>query len=327
MEKKIKINKRFLQDPKLICNSRFREILGALKTQGESPNPDLYQHCEIQIEEAPNPYLEDLASRIKPLKPTLGSVPEDKSPLIGPLYSTEYEAIYICQFNSKKEPEGEALIIFQDQTFYEGHITPGGLGPEGRLTFADGDFYIGDLENNSMSGQGAYYKGKSGSVYKGGFLDDAPFGKGREDWEDGSVFIGNYSKGSKCGYGEFTFANGTCYKGQYAEDVFHGEGVLNCNGTLYKGTYVKGQLASPATISSNNGNHVYEGEIFKMKSNGHGILNDRGRLFEGEFQNGKMNGEFEVTNFDGSKQTALYEAGMFLNWVGAPVVLGSKEEI
>ena len=316
------VDELLIKEPKLVSDSRIKNILTSNQFFGKNPNPDKYSPCTIQFAHFPKSVLQSVLKNVTEFDYDQDKSTSSEGQIVGPLIVKHESSLYIGEFKGDIR-EGRGIQIFRDGCYYEGYFKDDSTNVKGRLIFGDGDMYLGQLVGNSMNGQGVYFK-KDGSKYIGTFVDDAPEGKGREEWEDGAQFEGNYLKGCKHGYGVFKFANKTTYKGNFKEDLFWGQGTLvRENGIQYKGQWVEGILKSPATIVSPNGNS-YTGEIKDMTQNGKGEYNDHGRIFIGNFKDGKPDGEVLIRNTDGTEQVAIYEKGAFKSWKTKPTK--SKDE-
>ena len=82
----------------------------------------------------------------------------------------------------------------------------------GTYTWADGNKYVGEWQDNSFNGQGTY------------------------TWADGTKYVGKWQDGRRNGQGTLTYANGNKYVGEYREDLKNGVGTLvSPNGTVIHG--------------------------------------------------------------------------------------------
>ena len=82
----------------------------------------------------------------------------------------------------------------------------------GTYTWADGNKYVGEWQDNDFNGQGTY------------------------TWADGTKYVGKWQDGRRNGQGTLTYANGNKYVGEYREDLKNGVGTLvSPNGTVIHG--------------------------------------------------------------------------------------------
>jgi len=136
----------------------------------------------------------------------------------------------LASYNIQKESTLH-MVGFLGSTFW-----PLGLGERwGRVDYADsGDHYIGQLrgDGNIKHGHGMYTYA-SGNTYAGQWENDKRNGQGEETFRDGATYIGEY-RDDKChGWGQNTKANGDSYVGEFAHDLYNGQGTLTAaDGTL-----------------------------------------------------------------------------------------------
>jgi hypothetical protein len=78
-------------------------------------------------------------------------------------------------------------------------------------------------QNQVPHGVGTLYFLK-GSVYIGNFVEGVPFGKGRLIMSSGAYYEGQIRYGKANGEGEFRDGD-YIYKGQFKDDMKHGEGI------------------------------------------------------------------------------------------------------
>jgi hypothetical protein len=90
-------------------------------------------------------------------------------------------------------------------------------------------------------------------------------------YDDGSAYKGNFVNGLYHGYGMLTWADGNKYDGDFANSYFHGEGTLTwSDGSIYKGQFRNnlqngyGEMTWPdGTMFKGNfvdGNYIEDGE-------------------------------------------------------------------
>jgi hypothetical protein len=89
---------------------------------------------------------------------------------------------------------------------------------KGKMTYANGDVYVGEFINNKRQGIGKMTY-KNGAVYEGNWMDDNRQGKGQYTWADGDVFEGDWMYDKKTGKGKYTYANGDVYEGVWVDGV------------------------------------------------------------------------------------------------------------
>lgn len=58
-------------------------------------------------------------------------------------------------------------------------------------------------------------------------------------WSDGQRYHGDFTNGAKSGTGTFIYPDGSTYKGDVKEDMFHGKGMgTKCNLVLNLANYI-----------------------------------------------------------------------------------------
>ena len=134
---------------------------------------------------------------------------------------------------------------------YTGNWEDGWINGEGRITYANADFYEGNFVENERYGVG-YYQFNNGNSYEGEFVD-----------------------GQFNGLGVFRFADGNVYEGEFRD------GKIKGDGTLY---YLEGKdtiaitanwdgsnrFPKQASVLFGNGD-LYEGELVNGFPTGNGI--------------------------------------------------------
>ena len=112
----------------------------------------------------------------------------------------------------------------------------------GRVDYAEGgDHYIGQLRGDGVKHGHGVYTYASGNKYVGQWENDQRNGRGEETFGDDATYIGEY-RDDKChGQGTNTKANGETYVGEFAHDLYHGQGTLTAaDGTvLHAGEFEK----------------------------------------------------------------------------------------
>ena len=101
--------------------------------------------------------------------------------------------------------------------------------------------YIGQLRGDGIKHGHGVYTYASGNKYVGQWENDQRNGRGEETFGDDATYIGEY-RDDKChGWGTNTKANGETYVGEFAHDLYHGQGTLTAaDGTvLHAGQFDK----------------------------------------------------------------------------------------
>ena len=148
----------------------------------------------------------------------------------------------------------------------------------GNLIDASGDKYLGEFENGTFNGKGAYF------------------------YANGDEYVGEFKDGNKNGQGIFFFANDDKYEGEYKDDKKNGRGTYyylakdQFKGDKYVGEYKDGKKNGQGTyyfLADNQfkGNK-YVGEFKDGEFNGQGTyFYANGDVYVGEFKDGMKNGQ------------------------------------
>ncbi len=121
---------------------------------------------------------------------------------------------------------------------------------------------------------------------------------------------GVWKQGVVTGQGTYNSADGTVYRGDFLNKLFHGRGQLVLsNGTEYSGEWHEGRKHGLGSLSKSNGDN-YTGEFRNDEFNGQGTLTlANGDIYNGYWVDGKLNGEGTFTSKDGT----LYVGGFSEN--------------
>ena len=156
-----------------------------------------------------------------------------------------------------------------------------------KLSYTDGDIYIGALKDFVYEGEGTYYEVRGVSFH--GFWVAGDLAGGVITYADGSRYEGAIKNMTREGYGYIEFASGAVYEGNFHDGAMHGEGFMTWpDGMRYEGNYVNSQRSGQGRYLD-NGRVVYEGEWFEDKQDGKGIYYyENGSKYVGTFRNHKM---------------------------------------
>ena len=195
--------------------------------------------------------------------------------------------------------------IFENGDVYEGEFTDNLPGGKGKITYADGSEYVGDVEYNMRNGQGVL-KYPNGNIYEGGFTNNVREGEGTFTFTDGKKYVGEFSGGNYNGKGTFYYKSGNIYEGDFKDGQREGQGVMQyANGQKFVGEYRDDKICGHGYYYFSNGD-VYDGEWENNQMNGSGKLlvaagseehwdngeYDLSERYEGTWKNGKKNGSF-----------------------------------
>ena len=168
--------------------------------------------------------------------------------------------VYEGEYDSIGKMSGEGKITYQNGDVFDGNLANNEYNGKGKLTQANGNIFEGDFVDGKMHGKGQdtivakeiepievkkkrsfistlkdTFTGKGGEPYakteeeafvkqdyKGDFVHGKRHGKGECIFHGQGRYIGSYVDGERCGYGEYFQVNGDNYKGQWKNDVYHG---------------------------------------------------------------------------------------------------------
>jgi hypothetical protein len=120
---------------------------------------------------------------------------------------------YDGEFNKEGKPNGNGIFYLWDDknqkiTSYGGIWKDGILEGSVKITFSDGETYVGFLRNDKFNGQGTLTL-VDGSKYSGDFLNNVYSGRGTFLFADGRKYVGEWKDGKYNGQGILSNANGT----------------------------------------------------------------------------------------------------------------------
>ena len=136
---------------------------------------------------------------------------------------------------------------------------------QGKFSWPDGRFYLGDFEDGKKTGYGVL------------------------TWENGNQYQGQFENDVRSGVGVFYWRDGTVYRGQFESDEVHGYGVKqDPNQELELQYWERGSLLTTKLIKANPGCELW--------------LEDMGWMFEGQdCIDGKAHGNGFAVSLNGEK--------------------------
>ena len=103
---------------------------------------------------------------------------------------------------------------------------------EGKLDYANGDFYIGQWKDDKRHGYGVFHSAVEG------------------------IYEGYWVNGLREGQGKMSYRTGDVYEGNWKRDLFHGQGVLVCAAggmDKYDGNWEAGKHQGKGTLFYKSG--------------------------------------------------------------------------
>merc|ERR1712085_51455 len=107
----------------------------------------------------------------------------------------------------------------------------------GVCTYNSGPTYRGQWMEDRCHGEGVFTD--NDSSYTGNWRCGKKHGWGEEVWQDdGTRYIGEHMGGNKHGKGQYVWRDGSCYDGDFMNDVVQGLGMLkDAEGGVYVGQF------------------------------------------------------------------------------------------
>ena len=181
---------------------------------------------------------------------------------------------------------------------------------EGKVTWASGDSYEGELVRGAREGHGVFVW-VDGQRYDGHWRDDQPNGRGRLDFVNGDRYEREVAGGMANGEGTFDYASGARHVGRFADGVPKGRGRFrSANGQTIDSVWHAGRATGSATIESASGDR-YEGKVEQDLPSGRGELRyASGDAYVGSFAAGRPDGQGTYTWKTGDRYEGAWKAGL-----------------
>lgn len=191
------------------------------------------------------------------------------------------ETVYEGEIN-KFNPEGQGIKYLKTKDSYEGKWVNGKLVGEvqvkfndgttflgkfneakefdgnGKITWADGSYYLGMFKNNYLEGEGILSTPLF--RYQGNFSKSKFEGAGKSDWfgDKQTRFEGKYLNGLKKS-GVFYFSKGQIFQGKFNNNLPEGYGQLTLtDGQGFAGEFINGKLIKDENTSKRYKNEYDE---------------------------------------------------------------------
>lgn len=195
---------------------------------------------------------------------------------------------------------------FQGQFVRDGSLLTG----QGKVTWANGDVYQGELLQSRRHGQGEF-TWANGQRYRGTWVSDVPQGKGSLKFASGNQYDGDVAQGLPHGTGRMVYASGDSFQGRFLQGKPDGSGTYRwANGQTYEGAWSNDQPNGKGVLVYANGNR-YEGNLLNGVPDGNGTLNyASGDVYSGQFSQGQAHGEGTYTWKAGDRYSGQWQTGL-----------------
>ena len=200
---------------------------------------------------------------------------------------------YDGQFLEDK-PNGNASITYSDGSSYKGKVTDGDRDGYGEYIYPDREStYKGYWKENKLHGSGVQQLA-NGTIIDGYWKESLLDGFVKITYENGRTFNGVFKNNKKNGYGEEILKDmSSGYKGQFKDDVWHGQGeLLFYDGSTYIGTFKEGLITKGRRVFEDGS--TYKGGFKDTLFHGMGSFNSTAKKnsykYTGNFEEGKMSG-------------------------------------
>lgn len=201
----------------------------------------------------------------------------------------------------------------------------------GKGTYANGDIYEGDYENDNFHGKGKFTF-TNGNIYEGDWVNGKRHGKGKFTWANNDVYEGDWEHGKKHGKGTFTYSDGDVYQGDWVVNKKHGRGDFTCaSGSIYEGDWKDGKMNGKGKFTYTSG-EVYEGDWRDDNMHGIGTFTyASGNVYQGEYKDNNMHGsgKFSLANgnvYEGEyKDNNMHGKGK-VTWASGNVYIGDWKD-
>jgi hypothetical protein len=199
----------------------------------------------------------------------------------------------------------DGSITFPDGSYYEGTLNEAGdFDGSGRYRSADGSIMSGTFVNGVLNGKAEIIY-LNGNRYKGEVVNGGPDGSGTFFFEDGGTTTGEWKSIQdgemttttlQDGEVEMTYPDGETYVGGFKSDRKHGYGVQKFpNGQTYSGMWQNGLWHGQGTLAWATGESI-TAEFVNNRINGYGVYTKAdGTIEEGWFSQ-NADGTFQRAN-------------------------------
>lgn len=278
----------------------------------------------------------------------------------GVRFGSDGESIYVGRFRDGRY-EGRGELLEGGLPVYSGEFRDGVRHGEG-VEFSGGSSLSGRWRNDVKEGEFEVETGGGEIVrrisFEGGVPDRSrvsvrydsgvewtgavdgafnPCGEGVLRYDSGDVYEGDVEANARNGFGVFTSADGRFrYSGEWADDVFEGEGEAvfgadGGSGWRYTGGFSRGAFSGRGTLDADGFSYTggwrdglregsgtlvvagarYDGALSSGRLNGRGVMAfPNGDWYDGEWVDSRQEGSGDYHWADGSSYSGGWEDGL-----------------
>jgi hypothetical protein len=183
---------------------------------------------------------------------------------------------------------GQGKVVWAGGDKYEGDLLKGQRHGKGSFAWANGMSYSGDWASDSPEGKGSL-KFANGDRYEGAVHGGVPQGQGIMRYVSGDAYTGNFNAGAPDGNGSYTWKNGQRFDGRWTNGRPDGQGHTRfASGDSYTGNHSNGEPDGQGEyIWANGDKHVGQWKAGRMHGSGTYVWKN-GNQWVGIYENGEQ---------------------------------------
>jgi len=212
---------------------------------------------------------------------------------------TRYKGLFVRE--EGQVVSGSGRVEWANGDVYEGELLRGKRQGQGELIWANGQRYQGEWVDDRPSGRGQL-RFANGDRFEGSVVDGVPEGEGRMDYASGDSYQGQIRRGVPSGRGRYQWANGQVYEGEWVDEKPQGRGLMRfANGNRYEGSFQQGLPHGRGKMQFPSGG-AYEGELVQGVSEGQGSYSwPGGDRYSGAWRAGLKHGQGQFVWANGDR--------------------------
>jgi len=218
--------------------------------------------------------------------------------------------------NGGGKPHGHGKMTYANGDVYEGELKDGKPNGKGKMTYADGSVYEGEFQNGERHGKGKLTLGTklndTDGVYEGEWKYGKMDGQGTKTLFHGKVgenvfytYKGAWKDGEKHGIGTETLVGKhgvSVFEGMWKENLLDGHGTATySSGMVYEGDYKR-------NLKHGQGKMTYSGASVYERGSGWRTY-AKGDEYEGNWKDNMKHGEGKMTYANGDVYEGEWKDG------------------